>query len=281
MKKLYLLLSLVLCSICILAQTNPHHVWVRGHWRGSTWVDGYYRTAPNHTNVDNFSTKGNINPYTGKSGTVSPDGQENPWQAKSKEEATYIVQPYASNTSPSHDVDHSRVLESENAVAINSSLSSVSKWYCKGNQVNVRFAANTSSRIAFRLDKGDELEVLGKSMTKDFIDGYGTAYWYEVKSQNLTGWVFGGLIGQRDYDNTSPVEWDGAFLVIDADNVNVRSEPSTQYGAIKFRVNKNEKVEVIAKTKNMYYVNGYGEDYWYYIKYEDSQGWVFGKLTTF
>lgn len=31
-----------------------------------------YRTAPNNTKIDNFSSKPNVNPYTGKSGTVDP-----------------------------------------------------------------------------------------------------------------------------------------------------------------------------------------------------------------
>jgi len=48
------------------------------HVRGYTKKDGTYvapheRTAPNHTNLDNYSTKGNINPYTGKEGTKEPD----------------------------------------------------------------------------------------------------------------------------------------------------------------------------------------------------------------
>lgn len=48
------------------------------HVRGYTKKDGTYvapheRTAPNNTNLDNYSTKGNVNPYTGKEGTKEPD----------------------------------------------------------------------------------------------------------------------------------------------------------------------------------------------------------------
>jgi hypothetical protein len=44
------------------------------HVNGYTRKDGkrvgsYMRTAPNGTQKDNFSTKGNVNPYTGKKGT--------------------------------------------------------------------------------------------------------------------------------------------------------------------------------------------------------------------
>jgi len=31
------------------------------------------QTNPNSTKLDNYSTKGNVNPYTGKPGTVDPD----------------------------------------------------------------------------------------------------------------------------------------------------------------------------------------------------------------
>ena len=33
-----------------------------------TVVQGHYRTQPNSTTLDNYSHKGNINPYTGKRG---------------------------------------------------------------------------------------------------------------------------------------------------------------------------------------------------------------------
>ncbi|MFH0771091.1 MAG: hypothetical protein V1933_00525 [Candidatus Omnitrophota bacterium] len=32
------------------------------------------RTSPNKTKLDNWSTKGNVNPYTGKKGTADPFG---------------------------------------------------------------------------------------------------------------------------------------------------------------------------------------------------------------
>lgn len=50
---------------------SPVHVrsYIRpnGHY-----VSPHFRTAPNHTRLDNWSTRGNINPYTGKAGTKPP-----------------------------------------------------------------------------------------------------------------------------------------------------------------------------------------------------------------
>ena len=40
--------------------------------RSGTFVQPSHRTSPNKSKVDNWSTKGNSNPYTGKKGTVDP-----------------------------------------------------------------------------------------------------------------------------------------------------------------------------------------------------------------
>ena len=47
---------------------------VRGYYKPSTgrYIMPHYRTSPNSTRWDNYSTKGNYNPYTGKKGYTSP-----------------------------------------------------------------------------------------------------------------------------------------------------------------------------------------------------------------
>ena len=43
---------------------------VNGYYKKSgTYVQPYYRSSKNSNFYDNYSTKGNINPYTGKKGT--------------------------------------------------------------------------------------------------------------------------------------------------------------------------------------------------------------------
>ena len=77
MKKIIflVLLSLFAFNNTIEAQTKkPTDVYVKPYTRkDGVKVKGHYRTAPNYTNRDNFSTKGNVNPYTGKKGIVNPD----------------------------------------------------------------------------------------------------------------------------------------------------------------------------------------------------------------
>ena len=48
--------------------------WVNGYVRrDGTYVQGHYRQDPNSTNWDNYSTQGNVNPYSGESGTRARD----------------------------------------------------------------------------------------------------------------------------------------------------------------------------------------------------------------
>ncbi len=52
---------------------SQNQVYVNGYYNQyGTYVAPHYRTAPNNTINDNWSTKPNYNPYTGKQGTVKP-----------------------------------------------------------------------------------------------------------------------------------------------------------------------------------------------------------------
>ena len=64
---------MLIVSCTISVTYGQRHVKVRGYYRNGTYVRPYYRTAPNSTNRDNFSTRGNVNPYTGKRGWIRPD----------------------------------------------------------------------------------------------------------------------------------------------------------------------------------------------------------------
>lgn len=68
--------SLLLMILTFLPSqlTQASDDFVHGHKRSNgTVVESYYRTKANETINDNYSTKGNINPYTGKRGTVPRD----------------------------------------------------------------------------------------------------------------------------------------------------------------------------------------------------------------
>ena len=47
------------------------YIRVRGYFRGGSYINSYYRTNANTYKWDNWSAKGNINPFTGKKGYKS------------------------------------------------------------------------------------------------------------------------------------------------------------------------------------------------------------------
>lgn len=65
-----LVVALLLCSSFTFAQKR---VAVRPHvTKKGTYVQPHQRTAPNKTQRDNWSSKPNVNPATGKVGTRTP-----------------------------------------------------------------------------------------------------------------------------------------------------------------------------------------------------------------
>lgn len=73
MRKLLLAALAVSIAGPALAQAS-HRVegYVR---RDGTYVAPHYQTNPNSSVYDNYSTRGNVNPYNGRAGTVNPYGQ--------------------------------------------------------------------------------------------------------------------------------------------------------------------------------------------------------------
>lgn len=71
-------------------------VHVNGYTRkDGTYVAPHYRSAPNSTKADNWSTQGNVNPYTGKEGTKPVDGTSN--SASNASSATSATPPSQNN----------------------------------------------------------------------------------------------------------------------------------------------------------------------------------------
>ncbi len=92
MRKLLIVAALVIgCSGTVaVAQTS-----VRGYVRkDGTYVAPHVRTAPNSSRLDNYSTKPNYNPYTGKEGTVDPYAVP-AYRPYSPPRAPSIYQPYS------------------------------------------------------------------------------------------------------------------------------------------------------------------------------------------
>lgn len=79
----------ILSVIITQAQT-----YVRGYTKkNGTYVAPHYRSSPNSTKSDNYSTKGNYNPYTGKPGTKRDDTYSYP---------SYSTPSYEQESAPSY-----------------------------------------------------------------------------------------------------------------------------------------------------------------------------------
>ena len=71
MKKLALTFAFSFIGYLGFAQTSTY---VNPYTKSNgTYVEGYQRSLPNHTNTDNFSTQGNSNPFNGNIGTKPRD----------------------------------------------------------------------------------------------------------------------------------------------------------------------------------------------------------------
>ena len=46
--------------------------------KNGTFVEGHWRSSSNSTKTDNYSSQGNVNPYTGKQGSENPYDQPMP-----------------------------------------------------------------------------------------------------------------------------------------------------------------------------------------------------------
>lgn len=64
-------LSILICAIAIALPVQAKTT--RGYIKkDGTYVAPHQRSAPNGTQRDNWGSKGNVNPYTGKEGTREP-----------------------------------------------------------------------------------------------------------------------------------------------------------------------------------------------------------------
>ncbi len=72
MKQLMIIIATLFATTFTFAQ-NRSDVNVSGYYKtNGTYVAPHYRTAPNSTVNDNYSTRPNVNPYTGSIGTKAP-----------------------------------------------------------------------------------------------------------------------------------------------------------------------------------------------------------------
>ena len=72
MKK-YIIRSLLLIGVILSFANIAEAGYTKGYYKPSTgrYVQSYYRSSPNSFKFDNYSSRGNYNPYTGRKGYTS------------------------------------------------------------------------------------------------------------------------------------------------------------------------------------------------------------------
>jgi hypothetical protein len=73
--EVFMQIVILVLAFCLYISTAfAGDVQVDGYYRkDGTYVQPHYRSAPDENPNNNWSTKGNINPYTGQEGTHQPN----------------------------------------------------------------------------------------------------------------------------------------------------------------------------------------------------------------
>lgn len=81
-------IALAVIAALLLPTGASAQVRVKGYTKSDgTYVAPHYRSKPNSTKLDNYSTKGNVNPYTGKVGT--DDVSADPYNQRARQSSPY------------------------------------------------------------------------------------------------------------------------------------------------------------------------------------------------
>lgn len=92
MHKLWMKVLIVCLGLLWVASVSAQ-VHVRGYYKkNGTYVAPHYRSSPNSSRLDNWSTRGNVNPYTGEPGTRNPYPSDLPRQGTNLMDITRYIQ---------------------------------------------------------------------------------------------------------------------------------------------------------------------------------------------
>ncbi len=87
----------VLCTFAFIANAHADE-YVQGYTRSNgSYVQPHYQTAPDNSVYNNYSTKGNVNPYTGQQGNVDPYQAQEHQQVRQLNSGTGLYEPRRSS----------------------------------------------------------------------------------------------------------------------------------------------------------------------------------------
>ncbi len=75
---MHTIIGIALAALLFFATAATAGEYVNGYFRSDgTYVQGHWRSSPDSSYNNNYSTKGNYNPYTGQKGTQRPTWNDN------------------------------------------------------------------------------------------------------------------------------------------------------------------------------------------------------------
>ena len=90
----------IFAAALALPATVSAQVYVHGYTKkDGTYVAPHYRSSPDSNPYNNYSTRGNVNPYTGQVGTKSPYSSSNSYGSSSYGYSN----PYSSSSTKSNN----------------------------------------------------------------------------------------------------------------------------------------------------------------------------------
>jgi hypothetical protein len=244
MKQLFVILFFF-TFLFSFAQINSNHIYVSGYYKSNgTYVQPHYRTAPNSTNRDNFSTRGNTNPYTGQAGYITPD---------SNTSSTYTPNTYSNSSTTYPKTTYNTTSTS----ASNSSYTSTNIYTTTSSYGQLWRKPSQTDAIR-PIEKGSRVKVI------EYDDGF-----YKVISNGTVGYINNITInenstmkslkkGEVEYSNTTDtkatvneifdIEVSKIYALpskyVSAREANLRLGPTTITNVL-IKIKQNDKIRII------------------------------------
>lgn len=134
--------------------------------------------------------------------------------------------------------------------------------------------------VVATLERGDQLEIIGIMQNLEELGDYGVNCWLEVRQDTLSGYLYGALVSLvPDFSTLQSTSGD-AFIHSKSLNANIRTQPH-QRAYCLFQLYEGDHCQLIAKTQNEEYIEGYGSHPWYLIESKKRKGFVYGGLLAF
>jgi|SRR5215510_9836147 len=176
---------------------RPREVHVKGYWKkDGTYVAPHVRTAPDGDFYNNWSTKGNINPYTGREGTrvTPPNGYGGIRSTRSIESSPAVTydfnnaaeQTNSSGLTPPAQSPSQRYTSTQSSNTSASLNPQIEIAVVIRQKANLRDSPNQFSNVIQEVSEGNAVVLLNER----------TGGWYKVTDviTGKQGWIHGNTI---------------------------------------------------------------------------------------